>query len=232
MPEKIICPKCGKSTPDARFCKHCGEPMHSCIACGAKISGDSRFCTECGIELAPDQACALTEAVPKAYARYGPSLIPKDLLIEGEEPIFETRPVLWLSLMPPIAFIIVGVGILVSIYLRFTVMGILYGCGGIAFLGIVWALMGWLRWRYTIFGATSRRVLRQMGIVSKTYTDCPLYAVQNVYLDISVWGRINGFGTVRISGAGIQIAWENIDDPKEAHRILSEIVEQYRRQKI
>jgi membrane protein YdbS with pleckstrin-like domain len=232
MTERIICPKCGKSTPDARFCKHCGEPMHSCIACGAKISGDSRFCTECGIELAPDQAGALTEAIPKAYARYGPSMIPKDMLIEGEEPIFETRPALWLSLMPPITFIIVGVGILVGAYFPFHVKGILYGCGGIAFLGIVWALMAWLRWRYTIYGATTRRVMCQRGVIDKTYLDLPLAGVANIYLDISVWGRFNGVGTLRIAGAGTEIIWEDIDDPKEAHRLLNQIVDQYRRQRI
>ena len=232
MTEHIICPKCGKSTPDARFCKHCGEPMHSCIACGAKISGDSRFCTECGIELAPDQTGALTEAVSKAYARYGPSMIPKEMLIEGEEPIFETRPVLWLGLMPPIAFIIVGVGILVSVYLPFRANWMLYGCGGVAFLGIMWALTVWLRWRYTIYAATTRRIMYQTGIVDKIYLDLPLAGVANIYLDVSVWGRFNGVGTVRISGAGTEIIWEGIDDPREAHRLLNQIVDQYRRQRI
>jgi membrane protein YdbS with pleckstrin-like domain len=232
MPDNIICPRCSKPTPDARFCKHCGGALYTCIACGAKVTTDSKFCPECGVELPLMPSGPASEAAPKAYARYGKSLIPKNMLIEGEEPLFETRPVLWLSLMPPIAFIMIGVGVLIAVYLQFQVKAILYACGGIAFIGAVWVCIAWLRWRYTIFGATNRRILRQTGIVSKTYLDFPLAGVSNIYLDISLWGRMNGFGTVRITGAGTQIVWENIDDPKEAHRLLNEIVEQYRRQKI
>ena len=230
MAEEIVCPKCGGLTPDARFCKHCGEPLHTCVSCGAKISSDSRFCTECGLELSPAETTLEGKAGPKAYARYGPSLIPRDILIEGEEPLFETRPVLWLQLMPPIVFIIVGVGILVSVYFHFHIKEILYGCGGFFLLGALWALLAWYRWRHTIFAATNFRVLRQTGLVNKSYVDCPLRGVQNINLDISMWGRINGFGTVRISGGGVEIDWESIDEPREAHRILNEIVEQYRRQ--
>ena len=232
MADKISCPKCGKDTPDARFCKHCGEPLHACMACGVRISSDSRFCTQCGIELTTEHVGIAGEAGPKAYASYGRSSIPKNMLIEGEEPLFETRPVLWLYLMPPIAFIVIGVGILVSAYLAFDIKAILYGCGGIGFIGIIWAIMGWLHWRYTIYAATNRRIMKQTGIIAKTYMDCPLPSVKSVYLNISMWGRVNGFGTVRISGADNQIEWENIDEPKEAHRLLNEIVDQNRRQKI
>jgi hypothetical protein len=180
--------------------------------------------------LKPAETILEGEAGPKAYARYGPSLIPRDILIEGEEPLFETRPVLWLQLMPPIVFIIVGVGILVSVYFHFHIKEILYGCGGFFLLGALWALLAWFRWRHTIFAATNFRVLRQTGLVNKAYVDCPLRGVHNVNLDISMWGRINHFGTVRILGSGVEIEWESIDEPREAHRILNEIVEQYRRQ--
>jgi len=229
MAEEIVCPKCGGLTPDARFCKHCGEHLHTCISCGAKMSIDARFCTECGIELTPAETMLGAEAGPKAYARYGPSLIPRDILIEGEEPLFETRPVLWLQLMPPIVFIIAGVGILLAAYFPLHVTGILYGCGGLFLLGVLWAFLAWYRWKHTIFAATNCRVLRQTGILNKSYVDCPLRSVQSIHLDVSLWGRINRFGTVRISGGGVEIDWESIDEPREAHRILNEIVEQYRR---
>jgi ribosomal protein L40E len=230
MAEEIVCPKCGGLTPDARFCKRCGEHLHTCVSCGAKISKDAQFCTECGIEVKPAEIAV--EAGPKAYARYGPSLIPRDILIEGEEPLFETRPVLWLQLMPPIVFIIVGVGILIATYFPFRVTGILYGCGGVFLVGMLWAFLAWNRWRHTIFAATNFRVLRQTGITNKSYVDCPLRSVHNINLDISMWGKINRFGTLHISGGGVDIEWESIDEPREAHKILNQIVEQYRRQLI
>jgi len=230
MAEKVVCPKCGGLTSDARFCKHCGEPLHTCISCGAKISSDSRFCIECGIELKP--ADTDFKAGAKAYARYGPSMIPRGILIEGEEPLFETRPVLWLRLMPPIAFIIAGIAILVIAYFAFdhNDIGILYGCAVFFLLGALWALLAWLQWRHTIFAATNRRVLRQAGLIKRTYVDCFLRNVQTINLDVSLWGRINHLGTLRISGSGVNIEWESIDEPREAHKILNEIVEQYRRQ--
>ncbi len=232
MADDIICPRCSKPTPDARFCKHCGGSLYTCIACGSKVTTDSKFCPECGVELPLMPSAPASQTVPKAYARYGKSLIPQKMLIEGEEPLFEARPVLWLSLMPPIVFIIITVGILVAAYSYFDITEILYGCGGVALLGILWAFAAWLRCRYTIYVATSRRVIRQKGVIDKAYLDLPLASVANIYLDISLWGRLNGFGTIRIVGSGTEIIWEDIDDPKEAHRLLNQIVDQYRRLKI
>ena len=229
MAEDIVCPKCGGLTPDARFCKHCGEALHTCISCGAKISKDAQFCTECGIQV--KSAELAVEAGPMAYARYGPSLIPRDILIEGEEPLFETRPVLWLQLMSPIVCIVVGIAILVVAYFAFSRnTWILYGCAAFFLIGALWGLLSWLDWRHTVFAATNRRVLRETGIIRKSYVDCPLRSVQTIHLDVSLWGRINRFGTVRITGGGVEIDWESIDEPREAHKILNEIVEQYRRQ--
>ena len=226
----IICPKCGESTLDARFCQHCGEPLNSCTSCGAKVSKGAKFCPHCGMELILVKTSAEGEVSPKAHARYGPSLISKNILLDGEVPLFETRPVLWLRLMPPIACFIIGIVILLSAYSYLHVGEILYGCGGVFLLGIMWALMVWLHWRYTVYAATSQRILRQTGIIFKSYIDCPHYSVQTIQLDISIWGRINGFGTIRVRGAGTQIEWENIDEPTEAHRLLNEIVAQYRKQ--
>jgi len=140
--------------------------------------------------------------------------------------------VLWLRLMPPIAFIIAGIAILVIAYFAFdhNDIGILYGCAVFFLLGALWALLAWLQWRHTIFAATNRRVLRQAGLIKRTYVDCFLRNVQTINLDVSLWGRINHLGTLRISGSGVNIEWESVDEPREAHKILNEIVEQYRRQ--
>ena len=232
MADNVVCPRCGKSTPDARFCKHCGGALYACLACGAKVTTDCKFCPECGSELPLMPASAEGEASPKAFARYGKSIIPRDLLIEGEEPLFETRPVIWLKLMPPIAFTLIGVGILVAIYFSLHIKEVLYGCGGIGLVGILWAFLIWLNWSHTIYGATSYRIMCQSGVIERSYLDCPLAGVSNIFLNMSVWGRLNGFGTIRIVGAGTEIIWEDIDDPKEAHRILNELVELYRRHKL
>ena len=227
MTDTLTCPKCGGVTPIAKFCKHCGEPLHGCLYCGARIAGDSRFCPECGMETTFPKTKSETEAGQLAHARYGHSMIPKGILFTDEVPLFETRPVLWLTLMPPIVFIIVGIGILISVYLKFDYTEILYACGAVAFAGLMWLLLAWLNWRNIVYAATSRRVLRLTGAVGKNYLECPLRSVQNISLDISAWGRMNGFGTVRITGGGTEIEWKNVDDPRETHRVLNEIVDKH-----
>ena len=227
MTDTITCPKCGGVTPIAKFCKHCGEPLHGCLYCGARIASDSRFCPECGMETTFPKSKSETAAVQLAHARYGHSMIPKGILFTDEVPLFETRPVLWLTLMPPIVFIIVGIGILISVYLKFDYREILYACGGVAFAGLLRLLLAWLNWRTVVFAATNRRILRLTGAVGKNYLECPLRSVQNITLDISVWGRMNGFGTLRITGGGTEIEWENVDDPRETHRVLNEIVDKH-----
>lgn len=97
-------------------------------------------------------------------------------------------------------------------------------------LGIPWVLFLWLRWRYTVYAATNRRVLCQTGIISKSYVDCPLGKVQTVYLEVPIFGRINNFGTVRVATAGearVEIEWKNVKEPMNAQRILNEIIDKF-----
>lgn len=227
MADTITCPKCGGVTPVAKFCKHCGELLHGCLYCGAKIASDSRFCPECGMETAFPRAKSEAETSQLAHARYGRSMIPKSILFTDEVPLFETRPVLWLKLMAPIVFIIVGIGILVAVYFKFDYRELLYACGAIALVGLMWLMLAWLNWRNIVYAATNRRILRMTGSVGKNYLECPLRNVHNISLDISVWGRMNGFGTLRITGGSTDIEWENVDDPRETHRVLNEIVNKH-----
>ncbi|HUV51952.1 MAG TPA: zinc ribbon domain-containing protein [Dehalococcoidia bacterium] len=48
MANMVNCPRCGRPTPDATFCHHCGRSLHSCGACGARISRYSLYCPDCG----------------------------------------------------------------------------------------------------------------------------------------------------------------------------------------
>lgn len=54
MPRNVICPTCGKSTPDASFCEYCGKPLYSCKACKSIIAKDALFCPDCGQAVTQD----------------------------------------------------------------------------------------------------------------------------------------------------------------------------------
>lgn len=51
--------------------------MAFCPKCGAEISEYYNFCQACGAKLQQEKIGAVSEAEPKKYVRYGPSLIPR-----------------------------------------------------------------------------------------------------------------------------------------------------------
>jgi len=55
MANYIRCPRCGRSTPDATYCQFCGRSLHSCGACGARISRNAIFCPECSAPVSKEQ---------------------------------------------------------------------------------------------------------------------------------------------------------------------------------
>jgi membrane protein YdbS with pleckstrin-like domain len=171
-----------------------------------------------------------SEGQPKDYGRYGPSAFPKHVLTEGEVPLFETRPLLWIRLMGPVLLIVFFVAVLAVASAGFGATWLLYGIGVVFLLGIAWVFLIWLQWRYTIYAATNRRVLCQTGILSKSYVDCPLGKVQTVYLDVPLFGRMNNFGTVRVATAGeakVEIEWRSVKDPLRTQRVLNEIIQKH-----
>lgn len=59
MAHNVKCPRCGRSTTDATFCQYCGKSLHSCPACGARISTHALFCPECGAPISKEQREAI-----------------------------------------------------------------------------------------------------------------------------------------------------------------------------
>jgi uncharacterized membrane protein YdbT with pleckstrin-like domain len=172
--------------------------------------------------------------------------LPVDLLISSEYPVHVTRPMLWPFLVQPVIWSLVGICII--IFAQQNQLTFLSAIDAIISLGLIRTVIWWigfavllagfigvftkyLRWRYTIYSVTNRRILHQTGIVGKSYIDCPISKVQTLYLKISVLGRIFNFGTIRIATAGtslIEMQWKYMKEPRKAHRILSEVIEQYR----
>ena len=59
MADNVTCPRCGRPTPDATFCQYCGRSLHSCGACGARISKSALFCPDCGAPISKEQREAI-----------------------------------------------------------------------------------------------------------------------------------------------------------------------------
>jgi len=69
-------------------------------------------------------------------------------------------------------------------------------------VGIFITIYEWLRLRAIELGVTTHRVVRKTGIVSRETDELRLSAIETVDLSQSMWGRLFGFGDVRVTGRG------------------------------
>ena len=81
------------------------------------------------------------------------------------------------------------------------------------------ALYEWLRLRTMEHGVTNKRVIFKQGIVSRHTEEMKLGSIETVEIDQGVWGRILGFGDIRVTGKGISdVVFRRIADPMEVKR--------------
>jgi len=81
------------------------------------------------------------------------------------------------------------------------------------------AIYEWLRLRTIEHGVTNKRVIYKRGIVSRHTEEMKLGSIETVEIDQGVWGRILGFGDVKVTGRGISdVLLRTIDDPMEVKR--------------
>lgn len=106
-----------------------------------------------------------------------------------------------------------------SMWIRFWIVVVL---GIVAVVALLWARLPWAQWgalaaaimailvagyqwlwlRGIEQAVTNRRVVRKIGIVSRTTTELRLASIETIDLRQSFWGRIFGFGDVEITGRG------------------------------
>ena len=88
-------------------------------------------------------------------------------------------------------------------------------------VGIFITIYEWLRLRSIELGVTTHRVVRKTGIVGRETEEIRLSAVETVDLEQSTWGRILGFGTVRVTGRGeSSMLLTHVADPVAVKRAI------------
>jgi uncharacterized membrane protein YdbT with pleckstrin-like domain len=97
---------------------------------------------------------------------------------------------------------------------------------GVPTIGITWfiALYEFLRLRFTEQGVTNKRVILKTGIISRKTEEMKLTSIETVELDQGIWGRIFGFGTIKVTGRGISdVVYKGIDDPMAVKRQIETV---------
>ncbi|MFA5865706.1 MAG: PH domain-containing protein [Phycisphaerae bacterium] len=162
-------------------------------------------------------------------------VVPAHLIDEGEQIILAIKPSLWFIVFYAARSIGLVVAILLALkYFPFAPLWLYQYISQIAAAIIfIQLVMGVLEWISRLYVLTDRRVIRIKGIFNIDIFEGPLIKIQNTYLTFALHERLVGVGTILIATAGtagIDAAWQNINQPLEVHeRIRIAIREAHRR---
>lgn len=91
-------------------------------------------------------------------------------------------------------------------------------------LTLLIALYEFLRLRFIEQGVTNKRVILKKGIISRQTEEMKLASIETVEIHQGIWGRIFGFGTVKVTGRGISdVVYKGIDDPMAVKRQIESV---------
>jgi hypothetical protein len=86
------------------------------------------------------------------------------------------------------------------------------------------ALGEWVKLRSIEQAVTNKRVILKTGIVARKTEEMKLSSIETVEIYQSIWGRMLGFGTVKVTGRGLSdVVFKNIDDPMRVKRTIEGI---------
>ncbi len=140
-------------------------------------------------------------------------------LLPGEKLIFKTNPH-WLFIVIPV----LGIFLFWLLYLLFicsfigTVLlielvnfCIYFSSFASAFLIIVL----YLDWRFNRFYLTNLRLIKERGIIGKSFMTINLENIENITCNFGIWGRIFRFGDLIIESAGThgKMVFERVPRP-------------------
>lgn len=86
------------------------------------------------------------------------------------------------------------------------------------------ALWEWLKLRNIEQGVTNKRVIYKTGIISRQSDEMKISSIETVEIIQSVWGRLLGFGTVKVTGRGVSdLVFRKIADPMDVKRRIESV---------
>lgn len=86
------------------------------------------------------------------------------------------------------------------------------------------ALGEWVKLRSIEQAVTNKRVILKTGIVSRKTEEMKLSSIETVEIQQSVWGRMFGYGTVKVTGRGLSdVVFKDVDDPMKVKRAIESI---------
>ena len=96
-------------------------------------------------------------------------------------------------------------------------------------LTVIWipiAISYWLKWKFIEQGVTNKRVISKHGIISRKTDEMRLSAIESIVITQGIWGRILGFGEVKVVGRGagdVVIRW--MSNPVNVKKVIEDAEE-------
>jgi uncharacterized membrane protein YdbT with pleckstrin-like domain len=91
-------------------------------------------------------------------------------------------------------------------------------------LTIPLAIYEYLRVRYTELGVTNKRVIYKTGIISRKSEEMKLTSIETVEIDQGIFGRLLGYGNIKVSGHGASdVVFRAVKDPMAVKRAIESI---------
>lgn len=86
------------------------------------------------------------------------------------------------------------------------------------------AIYEYLRLRHTEQGVTNKRVVFKTGIISRKSEEMKLGSIETVEIDQGIFGRILGYGNVRVTGRGTSdVLFRSVADPMAVKRAIESV---------
>jgi uncharacterized membrane protein YdbT with pleckstrin-like domain len=154
--------------------------------------------------------------------------ISNKLLNQGEAVVVSTRTHIKVMLLPLLAAVVcLAVAVVVQVMVDAKVVHWIVWV--LALVGIVWffvrPLVSWLATSYTI---TNRRLITRHGVFTRKGHDIPLTRVSDVEYEMSIFDRMLGCGTLRISDASTdgEVTLNDIPHVEDVQRRINDLLHQ------
>jgi len=174
-------------------------------------------------------------------------LIPRKFLSSDERIVFESRPSAWLYMKSgALAFLIAVLAgavfawewipdapdlpVLSDALAEENGEIIRWVFAAVAFIAFLFFVAKWLSWGSTVYVATDERIIKQKGILNKTYVDIPVTMIANIDMAQSLGKRYMGYGTLIFSTQGLggrkaDMVWDGVPGPMTVRRKLQEVMD-------
>ena len=190
-----------------------------CKSCGSELDEGSVFCDECGAKV--NMSSSSCNSVFDSY---------NIEMMDGEDIIRHSQIHEGCLIVPGVA---VGIGLFIGFVIVFRALfegvyvnpALVFFCffNMITIVGIVWLLVRYIAYSSNDLILTNKRVFGKCGLIFTTQMQSPLNKIDSVSFTRGLFGKLIGYGTVRIATASTTFKFRFI---REGESLYNDIFNQ------